>query len=71
MLEFGDSVLIVPSEALIECQLMELEGRTGMVMEVKADNHIKNRGAWVSLDGEPHLGEYEWFIPLKSLKKQK
>ena len=42
-----------------------------MVMEVKADNHIKNRGAWVSLDGEPHLGEYEWFIPLKSLKKQK
>lgn len=71
MLEFGDNILIVPSEALVECQLMELEGRTGMVMEVKADNRSQNRGAWVSLDGEPHLGECEWFIPIKSLKKQK
>lgn len=71
MLQFGDNVLIVPSEELVEFQLMELEGRTGMIVEVRADNRTQNKGAWVSLDGEPHLGESEWFIPLKSLKKQK
>ena len=61
-----DIILILPSEELAEMQLMELAFRSGKIVEVRK-NWMGIFGAWVKLEGEPFLGEKEWFIPIVSI----
>lgn len=69
MISILGAVTITPSEELALMQLIELVGRTGTVTDIKRNSSLQIYGAWVLLDGEPHLEESEWFIPIESLKE--
>lgn len=57
---------VIPSRELTAMRLDDLSGCRGLIVEVLAEDRIKNRGALVLLE-EPYLGEYLWFIPENSI----
>ena len=59
-------ITVITSKELTAMRLDDLVGRRGLVVEVLAEDRIKNRGALVLLE-EPYLGEYLWFIPENSI----
>ena len=59
-------ILVITSKELTAMRLDDLVGCRGLVVEVLAEDRIKNRGALVLLE-EPYLGEYLWFIPENSI----
>lgn len=61
----GDTILIIPSQSLIDLKLEELAGYAATVVQINstADN-IK--GCWVKLP-IPYMEEYEWYIPYNSI----
>ena len=65
-MEFGNTILILPSEELAEMQLMELAFRSGKIVEIR-ENRMGIYGAWIELEGEAYLNEQEWFIPIESI----
>ncbi len=65
-MKIGDTILILPSDGLIEMQLMELAFRRGKIVEIRR-NWMGIYGAWVELEGEPYIDELEWFIPIESI----
>ena len=61
----NDYITIIPSAALEALKLNELIGRKAtLVEEGLTPRHL---GWWVRLEGEPYLGEQEWFIPIMSI----
>lgn len=64
-MNIGDTILILPSYALINMGLSELEGLTASVVEV-VRHADRIHGCWVKLPGR-YLGEEEWFIPYNSI----
>lgn len=61
----GDTIIILPSQSLIELRLEALAGLTATIVEVNGTfSHIK--GGWVTLPGQ-YLGEREWYIPYNSI----
>lgn len=64
-MQFGDTILILPSYALKKMQLEKLAGTKAKVVEVvyHADQIY---GCWVQLPYQ-YLGEQEWFIPYNSI----
>ena len=59
-------IIVITSKELTAIRLDDLVGCRGLVVEVLAEDRIKNRGALVLLE-EPYLGEYLWFIPENSI----
>ena len=59
-------ITVITSRGLTAMRLDDLSGCRGLVVEVLAEDRIKNRGALVLLE-EPYLGEYLWFIPENSI----
>ena len=65
MIQYLNTVIILPSYALKELHLELLAGQAGKVIEiVKYNDMIK--GCWVRFP-HPLLGENEWFIPYSSI----
>lgn len=64
-MQFGDTVLILPSYALKTMQLEGLAGVKAKVIEV-VRHADQIRGCWVKLPTS-YLGESEWFIPYNSI----
>jgi hypothetical protein len=60
-------VTIIPSVTISECRLEELIGRQGEVLEARYTDTGAVKGYWLSLIGEPFLGEQEWYIPYNSI----
>ena len=60
-------ITLITSKELTAMRLDDLVGCRGLVVEVLAEDRIKNRGALVLLE-EPYLGEYLWFIPENSIR---
>ena len=60
-------ITVITSKELTAMRLDDLVGCRGLVVEVLAEDRIKNRGALVLLE-EPYLGEYLWFIPENSIR---
>lgn len=61
----GDTIIILPSQSLIELKLEALAGLTAEIVEVNGTfDHIK--GCWVALPGK-YIGEHEWYIPYNSI----
>ncbi len=67
-MKVGDKILIEPSEELIEMSLMDLAGREGFISEICLNRYGMIHGAWIELCGDPYCKEYEWFIPLASIR---
>ena len=61
------NITVITSRELTAMRLDDLVGCRGLVVEVLAEDRIKNRGALVLLE-EPYLGEYLWFIPENSIR---
>lgn len=61
------TIEIVDSEKLGELKLKNLIGRTGCIVLSLDSGSRRNPGYIVMLD-EPFEGEYEWFIPIDSIK---
>ena len=59
-------ITVITSKELTAMRLDDLVGCRGLVVEVLAEDRIKNRGALVLLE-KPYLGEYLWFIPENSI----
>ena len=59
-------ITVITSKELTAMRLDDLVGCRGLVVEVLAEDHTRNRGALVLLE-EPYLGEYLWFIPENSI----
>lgn len=59
-------IIVITSKELSAMRLDDLVGCRGLVVEVLAEDRIKNRGALVLLE-EPYSGEYLWFIPENSI----
>lgn len=59
-------ITVITSKGLTAMRLDDLVGCCGLIVEVLAEDRIKNRGALVLLE-EPYLGEYLWFIPENSI----
>ena len=59
-------ITVITSKELTAMRLDDLVGCRGLVVEVLAEDRIKNRGVLVLLE-EPYLGEYLWFIPENSI----
>ena len=59
-------ITVITSKKLTAMRFDDLVGCRGLVVEVLAEDRIKNRGALVLLE-EPYLGEYLWFIPENSI----
>ena len=59
-------ITVITSKELTAMRLDDLVGCRGLVVEVLAEDRIKNRGALVLLE-EAYLGEYLWFIPENSI----
>lgn len=61
----GDTIIILPSQSLIELRLEVLVGVSAIIAEVNGTfDNIK--GCWVTLSGL-YLGEREWYIPYNSI----
>ena len=60
-------ITVITSKELTAMRLDDLVGCRGLVVEVLAEDRIKNRGALVLLE-EPYVGEYLWFIPENSIR---
>ncbi len=61
----GDTIIILPSQSLIELRLEALVGVSAIIAEVNGTfNNIK--GCWVTLPCL-YLGEREWYIPYNSI----
>ena len=60
-------ITVITSKELTAMRLDDLVGCRGLIVEVLAEDRIKNRGALVLLE-EPYLGEYLWFIPENSIR---
>ena len=56
-------VQIIPSMALKQLQLSALVGRIATIIE----SSVSQKGCWVKLDGQPYMGESEWYVPYESL----
>lgn len=67
MIKVNDTIIIHLSEELIQMQLGNLAGKTGVIVEDLNYHEKKNRGYIVGLD-EKYLNEYNWFIPTDSFK---
>lgn len=64
-MQFGDTVLILPSYALVKMRLGKLAGvKATLIRTVRHGKEI--RGYWVKLPFE-YMGESEWFIPYNSI----
>ena len=59
-------ITVITSSELTAMRLDDLIGCRGLVVEVLAEDRIRNRGVLVLLE-EPYLGEYLWFIPENSI----
>ena len=59
-------ITVITFKELTAMRLDDLVGCRGLVVEVLAEDRIKNRGALVLIE-EPYLGEYLWFIPENSI----
>lgn len=61
----GGTIIILPSQSLIELRLETLVGVSAIIAEVNGTfDNIK--GCWVTLPGL-YLGEREWYIPYNSI----
>nr|DAP98399.1 MAG TPA: hypothetical protein [Bacteriophage sp.] len=68
MIERNTKVSIVSSPKLTEMMLEELAGKTGIVTENLAGSERLTKGYMVFLQ-EPYEDEYEWFIPVESIRR--
>ena len=59
-------ITVITSKELTAMRLDDLVGCRGLVVEVLAEDRLKNRGALVLLE-EPYLDDYLWFIPENSI----
>lgn len=68
MIERNATVQIVASPQLTEMMLDELVGKTGVVSEdLTGPERRSNKGYMVFLK-DPYQEEYEWFIPIESVR---
>lgn len=67
MFERNTKVRIVASPKLTEMMLEELAGKTGVVTENLAGDGRRSKGYMVFLN-EAFQEEYEWFIPVESVR---
>ena len=68
MIEINATVQIVASPQLTEMMLDELVGKTGVVSEdLTGPERRSNKGYMVFLK-DPFQEEYEWFIPIESVR---
>ncbi|MGL5691103.1 MAG: hypothetical protein ACRDD8_09805 [Bacteroidales bacterium] len=61
-------IKIVRSTELLDCKLLDLVGRTGVITEQLTSVNRKNKGYIVKLLGGKYKGELEWFIPKSAVK---
>lgn len=62
-------ITVITSKGLTAMRLDDLVGWRGLVVEILAEECIKNRSALVSLE-DAYFGEYPWFIPENSISHE-
>lgn len=60
-------ITIIPSEMLGVYRLESLVGRKGETVENRYDAEGAYKGSWVRLEGDPYMGEQEWYVPRDSI----
>lgn len=67
MIKENDRVVIKLSSALKRIKLVDLVGISGYVLEDLCFEERKTKGYLIRLDNS-YLGEYNWFIPIESVR---
>lgn len=67
MINEGDVITVVPSQALTEMKLDDLVGHSGIVTTLMTSR--RNAGCMVHF-GARYLGEQNWFIPIASIETE-
>lgn len=68
MISEGIQIKIIMSQDLREMRLSGLAGRKGIITEDLTYTERKIKGCMVRLN-EEFLGDFVWFIPIKSIQK--